>query len=92
MSTDADTGTKARDNTEWWNNGLNTIAVLAVIPEPFDAYDLSKIIGEPWHANHWGSLFAAAKKHGTIQPYDFHPSPRPTRSGGVCRRWIGRRP
>lgn len=84
--------TTARDNTEWWENGLNTIAIFSVMPQPFDAYDVAQVTGEPYHPNHWGSLFAAAQAHGVIEPYDYHRSPRPSRSSGVCRRWIGKRP
>lgn len=92
MSTQTAEKTAARDNTDWWQAGLATVQKLAKTGKPFDAYDVAQVIGEPYHPNHWGALFQAAKKHGLIEPHDFHQSTRPSRSGGVCRRWIGPRP
>lgn len=86
-------GTKARDNKEWWNNGLTTIAFLAgTRTEPFEAYDVAQLTGEPWHPNHWGVLFSAAQAHGLIESAGARASARPTRSGGLCHFWKGSKP
>lgn len=92
MSTAVAPRTTARQNTEWWNAGLDAIQTLAKTGKPFEAYDVAKIIGEPYHPNHWGNLFGAAKTHGIIVKHGAFPSARPERSGGTCWHWVGARP
>lgn len=92
MSTGVAEKTRARDNAEWWDAGLAAIQELAKTGKPFEAYDVAKIVGEPWHPNHWGNLFMAAKTHGIIFKHGAFPSARPGRSGGLCWHWVGVRP
>lgn len=75
----------------WWLDcARRALETLAAEGREFTAYDLTQMgVPDPDHSSRFGSLFAAAKAEGLIVPVGYLPSPRPTRSGGVCRSWVG---
>lgn len=89
------TPTTARDalpNADgWWlSTARAALETLARTGLPFTANDLTELgVTDPDTPARWGSLFAAAKHGGLIRPIGYTPSPRPSRSGGVCREWVG---
>lgn len=93
-STATELAPTARGNTEWWNAGMAAIQKLARPGRPpFEAYDVAKMIGEPYDTkHHWGNLLNAAASRGLIESVGHKPSSRPGRNGGVTAHWIGKRP
>ncbi|AQA26216.1 hypothetical protein BTZ20_4475 [Rhodococcus sp. MTM3W5.2] len=76
----------------WWAGAMAALKAAAATGREFDSYDLTEWYGinGPDHPARWGGLFASAKKEGLIEPAGFCVSRRPTRSGGITRRWRGR--
>ena len=86
---------RAQENAEgdwWWLVAMRAIKWLAETPGTFEAFDLVLIgVPEPTSQNHWGALFSAAAKADVIEHVGFTVSRRPTRAGGLCRTWQGKR-
>lgn len=76
---------------QWSSTAKTALVWLAESATPFDAYDLTELgVPDPIEPNRWGSLFREARQEGLIVPVGFRESRRPSRSGGVCRVWIGK--
>lgn len=82
----------AEHNTDaWWSDtAARGIRHLAAGGAEFEAFDLIDIgVPEPDHPNRWGAALAHACRDGVIVCVGAGPSRRPTRAGGLCRRWRG---
>lgn len=75
---------------EWREIACPVMDYLAADGHPFDAMTLTELgVPEPHHPGQWGALFRTYAGRGLIEPLGFEYSRRPTRSGGICRTWIG---
>lgn len=76
---------------EWWRlTAIQAVEDLAASGRPFEAYDVTELgVVDPPHANCWGGLFHTARAKGLIEVAGYAQSRRPSRSGGLCRLWIG---
>ncbi|MFJ5861510.1 hypothetical protein ACIQCM_08805 [Pseudarthrobacter sp. NPDC092439] len=84
----------ALENLSWREEAKHALEAEAATGRAFDAYDLQERhnLTAPASTQEWGSLFRVAAQRGLIQSIGFHVSRRPSRSGGVCRIWIGTKP
>ena len=83
--------TKANADAWWYDAARRALEWLAESGKPFDAYDLTELgVPDPDHPSRWGALFRVASSDGVIVPVGYRESKRPSRSGGVCRVWVGR--
>lgn len=79
------------DSPEEWREIASAVMdYLAADGQPFDAMHLTELgVPEPHHPGQWGALFRTYSGRGLIEALGFEYSRRPTRSGGVCRTWVG---
>ena len=72
----------------WESTALAAIETLAASGRSFTAADLAGLgVVDPDHPCRWGSVMAKAKKLGLVRRIGYRPSPRPSRSAGVCAVW-----
>lgn len=87
---------RAINNSDaWWRScALAALHEAARTGQPFTAWTLTDVYGvpDPDSPNRWGALFTLAHRRGVIVPAGYAQSDRPSRAGGVCRQWCGRRP
>lgn len=79
------------ESDAWWHSVAHrAVAWWAASGRPFDAYDVTLLgVPDPDHPARWGALFAACRAEGLITAIGYRASRRPSRSGGVCRVWVG---
>lgn len=75
---------------EWREQACGAMDLLAANGSPFDSMTLTELgVPDPHHPGQWGALFRVYSTRGLIEPLGFEYSRRPTRSGGICRTWVG---
>ncbi|BAS07350.1 hypothetical protein AHiyo4_07720 [Arthrobacter sp. Hiyo4] len=77
-------------DSQWWHDGMATIAELARTDRTFTCFDVAKAgVTEPSRPQHWALLMAAARRAGIIHADGSSASRRPSSRRTAVTSWIG---